>query len=145
MYLLLQFMHCDQRTALQYHHVSENMVRVGKGSSCVALELCLIRNGAKIFLKFPYDFMKIFFRFILGSPIFGVSFVLQTGNHTGLSSYVRLVRQQSYLDFERKKCSATQRVKIAKKVHKPPLGVNVINFEFNASIWVPQTNKIIMH
>ena len=33
-----------------------------------------------------------------------------------------------------------QRAKIAKKVHKPPLGVNVINFEsngFNASIWVP--------
>ena len=33
-----------------------------------------------------------------------------------------------------------QRAKYAKKVHKPPLGVNVINFElnwFNASIWVP--------
>ena len=33
-----------------------------------------------------------------------------------------------------------QRAKFAKKVHKPPLGVNVINFElnwFNASIWVP--------
>ena len=33
-----------------------------------------------------------------------------------------------------------QRSKIAEKVHKPPLGVNVINFElngFNASIWVP--------
>ena len=34
----------------------------------------------------------------------------------------------------------TQRAKFAQKVHKPPLGVNVINFEvnwFNASIWVP--------
>ena len=33
-----------------------------------------------------------------------------------------------------------QRAKFAKKVHKPPLGVHVINFElnwFNASIWVP--------
>ena len=32
-----------------------------------------------------------------------------------------------------------QRAKIAEKVHKPPLGVNVINFDlngFNASIWV---------
>jgi hypothetical protein len=32
------------------------------------------------------------------------------------------------------------RAKIAKKVHKPPLRVNVINFElngFDASIWVP--------
>ena len=26
---------------------------------------------------------------------------------------------------------ATQRAKIAEKVHKPPLGVNVINFELN--------------
>ena len=36
--------------------------------------------------------------------------------------------------------SAAQRAKFAKKVHKPPLGVNIINFElnwFNASIWVP--------
>ena len=35
---------------------------------------------------------------------------------------------------------AAQRAKFAKKVHKPPLRVNVINFElngFNASIWVP--------
>ena len=34
----------------------------------------------------------------------------------------------------------TQRAKIAEKVHKPPLGINVINFElneFNAFIWVP--------
>ena len=34
----------------------------------------------------------------------------------------------------------TQRAKFAKKVHIPPLRVNVINFElngFNASIWVP--------
>ena len=33
-----------------------------------------------------------------------------------------------------------QRAKFAKKVHKPPLRVNVINFElngFNASIWIP--------
>ena len=32
-----------------------------------------------------------------------------------------------------------QRAQIAEKVHKPPLGVNVINFDlngFNASIWV---------
>ena len=36
-------------------------------------------------------------------------------------------------------CGA-QWAKIAKKVHKPPLWVNVINFELNlhdASIWVP--------
>jgi hypothetical protein len=40
--------------------------------------------------------------------------------------------------------SGTQRAKIAEKVHKPPLGVNVINFElkwFNAFIWVPQTAR----
>ena len=33
-----------------------------------------------------------------------------------------------------------QRAKISEKVHKPPLGVNVINFElngFNAFIWIP--------
>ena len=43
---------------------------------------------------------------------------------------------------------APQRAKFAKKVHKPPLRVNVINFElngFNTSIWVPfgvpQTSK----
>ena len=36
--------------------------------------------------------------------------------------------------------SGAQRAKFAKKVHKPPLRVNVISFElngFNASIWVP--------
>jgi hypothetical protein len=36
--------------------------------------------------------------------------------------------------------AAAQRAKFAKKVHKPPLWVNVMNFElnvFNASIWVP--------
>ena len=36
--------------------------------------------------------------------------------------------------------SGAQRAKFAKKVHKPPLWVNIINFElnwFNASIWVP--------
>ena len=36
--------------------------------------------------------------------------------------------------------SGAQRIKFAKKVHKPPLWVNVINFELNgldASIWVP--------
>ena len=35
---------------------------------------------------------------------------------------------------------ATQRAKIAEKVHKPPLAINIINFElkgFNAFIWVP--------
>ena len=35
---------------------------------------------------------------------------------------------------------ATQRAKFAEKVYKPPLGVNVNNFELNgldASIWVP--------
>ena len=33
-----------------------------------------------------------------------------------------------------------QRAKFARKVHKPPLGVNVINFElngFNVFLWVP--------
>ena len=37
-----------------------------------------------------------------------------------------------------------QRAEIAEKVHKPPLAVNVINFElngFNASIWVPWSPK----
>ena len=36
--------------------------------------------------------------------------------------------------------AAAQRAKIAEKVHKPPLGINVINFEFNgfhAFILVP--------
>ena len=36
--------------------------------------------------------------------------------------------------------AGAQRAKFAKKVHKPPLGFHVINFElnwFNASIWVP--------
>ena len=36
--------------------------------------------------------------------------------------------------------AAAQRAKFAEKVHKPPLWVNVINFELNgldASIWVP--------
>jgi hypothetical protein len=35
---------------------------------------------------------------------------------------------------------AAQWAKFTKKVHKPPLRINVINFEldgFNASIWVP--------
>ena len=35
---------------------------------------------------------------------------------------------------------ATKTAKFAKKAHKPPLSVNVLNFElngFNASIWVP--------
>ena len=47
--------------------------------------------------------------------------------------------------------SAAHRGKIAEKVHKPPLGVNIINFElngFNASIWVPWSpsdQKYIMH
>ena len=36
--------------------------------------------------------------------------------------------------------TAAQRAKFLKKVHKPPLRTNVIDFElsgFNASIWVP--------
>ena len=47
--------------------------------------------------------------------------------------------------------SAAHRGKIAEKVHKPPLGVNVINFELNGfteSIWVswsPSDQKYIMH
>ena len=47
------------------------------------------------------------------------------------------------MSYESKKMlifSATQRAKIAEKVHKHPLGVNVINFElngFNAFIWIP--------
>ena len=32
---------------------------------------------------------------------------------------------------------AAQRAKFVKKVHKPPLGVNVINFELNWFMWVP--------
>ena len=43
--------------------------------------------------------------------------------------------------------TAVQRAKFAKKVHKPPLRVNVINFELNGynhqygSLGVPQTPK----
>jgi hypothetical protein len=43
--------------------------------------------------------------------------------------------------------TATQRVKIAEKVHKPPFRVNVINFElngFNASISL-RPKKVVMH
>ena len=47
---------------------------------------------------------------------------------------------------------AAQRTKIAEKVHKPPHGVYVINFElngFNASIWTPpespRAHKVIMN
>ena len=45
--------------------------------------------------------------------------------------------------------SDAHRAKFAEKVHKPPLGVDVLDFElngFNASIWVPwspQTPKIL--
>ena len=48
--------------------------------------------------------------------------------------------------FEKKRVTVrwkqtdAQRAKIAEKVHKPPLWVNVVNFElngFNAFIWVP--------
>ena len=38
--------------------------------------------------------------------------------------------------------SGAHRVKIGEKVHKPPLGINIINLElngFDASIWVLQT------
>ena len=35
----------------------------------------------------------------------------------------------------------TQRAKFAQKVHKPPLGVNIINFELNGFKAVPQTPK----
>ena len=42
-------------------------------------------------------------------------------------------------------CQTTHKgLKIAEKVHKPPLAVNVINFElngFNASIWVPWSSS----
>ena len=47
----------------------------------------------------------------------------------------------------RKQGHGTQRAKIAKKVHKPPLAVNVINFELNGfdasygSPGVPQSRK----
>ena len=37
---------------------------------------------------------------------------------------------------------AAQRAKFVKKVHKPPLGVNVINFELNWSPAIPQTPKV---
>ena len=37
-------------------------------------------------------------------------------------------------------CTATQRAKIAEKVHKPPRVVNVINFELNGfNTGVPQS------
>ena len=44
---------------------------------------------------------------------------------------------------------ASQKAKIAEKVHKPPLAVNAINFEygFNASKWVswsPSESKVII-
>ena len=47
---------------------------------------------------------------------------------------------QACLPWVCRVCNGTQRAKIAKKVHKPHLAVNVINFElngFDASIWVP--------
>ena len=50
---------------------------------------------------------------------------------------VHNLRAENYIINE--DAHATQRVKIAEKVHKPPLGINFINFEpngFNASIWV---------
>ena len=56
-------------------------------------------------------------------------------------------------DMNRKKFegSGAQRAKFHEKVHKPPLRINVINFElngFNASIWslgFTQTPKNVMH
>ena len=38
---------------------------------------------------------------------------------------------QRYVDNLESLSAGAQRAKIAEKVHKPPLGVNVINFEFN--------------
>ena len=52
---------------------------------------------------------------------------------------------QSHTDAAR--TPGTQRAKIAEKVHKPLLGVNVINFEFNGSHafilvpWSPSDTK----
>ena len=46
----------------------------------------------------------------------------------------------NFFQFEFSGYDGAQRTKIAEKVHKPPLGINVINFElnvYNASIWVP--------
>ena len=43
-------------------------------------------------------------------------------------------------DFPLCCCHGSYRAKFAEKVHKPPLGIDVLNFElngFNASIWVP--------
>ena len=90
------------------------MVRVGKSSSCVALELCLIRNGAKILLKFPYNFMKILFRFKYPWVIRMSHWHQQMVDGTGFwisCTWLKALRkasqsQLSYSDFERKRCSA---------------------------------------
>ena len=37
--------------------------------------------------------------------------------------------------------NGSQMTVIVEKVHKPPLGVNVINFELNGFLGVPQTPK----
>ena len=39
-------------------------------------------------------------------------------------------------------CSDAQRARFTKKVHKPPLGVNVIDFELNGSLGISKTPKI---
>jgi hypothetical protein len=41
------------------------------------------------------------------------------------------------LDAYPDKVHMPQRAKFAKKVHKPPLTINAIDFGFNASTWVP--------
>ena len=55
-------------------------------------------------------------------------------------SILQLSVQNNCKQRQRRCASASQRAKFAKKVQKPPLRFNVINFElnrFNASIWVP--------
>ena len=57
---------------------------------------------------------------------------------------MRLIRWQAAAAMLEQQQNGTRRAKFAKKVHKPPLGVNVIDFElngFNASIWVPWSSS----
>ena len=57
------------------------------------------------------------------------------------------VLQNAFFAKQATHSGGAQCAKIAEKVHKPPLGVNVINFElngFNAFIWV-RHQEVIMH
>ena len=54
-------------------------------------------------------------------------------------SYVHII--SPYIDRIHYR-AGTQRARFTKKVHKPPLGVNVIDFELNGSLGISKTPKI---